>query len=136
MHREQHIQHEAKRAACEVVPVNGRLKRVTGHLPGGQEYPGLRPAGTLAYASIYMQGGRERERREWQVQYFKRLPPKGAYITDDLENSQGQLVRGGVWLTADHQPKTFEKAQNFVRASPGYRLVLVGRGGRDEVVKV
>jgi len=122
MHKELHVQHEAKRYASEVIEVNGRTVRVRGGVmpSGAPMLPGMRAVGTLAYASIYSQGlhpSREKPKRDWSV---------------EVRHSSGH------WITAERrmQGDNVEQARNLVRGNPHYRLVRVGINGGEVIERV
>jgi hypothetical protein len=109
--------HDAKRFAGEVIDRNGQVHRVRGGVMpmGTPTLPGLRPAGDITFNHAYgmaIHPTREKPKPAWQVQY---LHPRG------------------VWVTAPRcmQGKSFEQAQNIVRASPGHRLVTYSFAGAE-----
>lgn len=122
----QRIQHEAKRYASEVVPLHGKRVRVRGGvLPMGTPHlPGMGAVGSIAYASVYMQGAPERDRRvlTWLVEYC---------VSKDWVVG-GEVLRTDVWRAADKsmQGKTYAQAANIVRGAGGYRLMRLASGGK------
>lgn len=117
-----HVQHEAKRYANEVVEIDGRIVRIRGGvLPkGAKMIPGMMAIGTLAYASIYAQGGNEKPDK-----------PVGSWSVEVRHSS-------GHWITACKamQGKTIVEARNIVKASKNYRLVRTGWNGGEIVEKL
>jgi hypothetical protein len=115
----QHIKHEAKRRANEVLRRGKReLVAKGGVLPlGAPAMPGLRAVGTIAYASIYSQVCEERERPFYVERRISRA------VRDDTGESHQ-------WVSCSERFKSLELARNFVACDRELYRVMVLRNGQ------
>jgi hypothetical protein len=140
----QHVVHESKRAACEVLLMNGREvpaydrsgKGAVGTLPKGVgAVPGMRAVGSLAYASVYEQS---------QFSEAGRAAPAEIpfYLERRLECGQRDPKTGkmhDLWVTDNGWGKpgrtlTLQAALGLAEGHVNSRVVVRDAWGRYNVV--